>query len=77
MTPAKFDGILYPIQVFVFLFLFCIFAIALVTFILAKIPYTRRLIDHYLGVNFVGDHEINTTPRLLLKALAPLSAAYV
>lgn len=70
--PPKRDGLLDPIQIWLGIFLFFLLALALSNYIFAKIPATRRLIDYYLGEDFVSAHEINMLPRQAAKVVTVL-----
>ena len=67
MIPSSPNSLLDPIQLYIGMFLYLLLGLALSNFIFAKIPYTRGLIDFYLGDTFISDHEINMRGIQLLK----------
>ncbi len=57
--------------------MFLVLGVAISNSILAKVPTTRHIIDHYLGDKFVSEHKVNTKAIQLGRLVAGFGGAYL
>jgi hypothetical protein len=69
------SNVVYPSQIIGLFYITLIMGFAIQTFLFVKIPFIRKLIDDFLGLNFVSFHGINTFAKLCFNCSAAIVGA--